>query len=1053
MNKLINISFLVFFYLSIHSQAQVDWEHPFLQIGKKDGLPATYIKDFAEDKHGFIWIATYAGISRFDGNQIYVLQDTLFPTEGFTDIEYDSLEDKLWIGTFIGLYSYDLLTDKVKQYPRQKDSREDMIHCLSLDERNDLWIGSKNRFAKLDRRQGSIMNIPVDIIGKELPEDSRNEIFDITQDLEEPEKLWLSTSSGIITYHTIKKEFEYVNDEIGNTGGLIADEIFISPYTQYVYFGMNNSANIVSEKDLYHYLVFDPKTQELISSITLDKEWSNQNILTFQDSLVLFSAAKGVAYFDERNLQITHTFYNTANEPLVYKADFIDSRRNIWAGMDNGIYMYKTLSNQGEMIYYQPLMPKWFHIPIGTFYDVPSNSVYMLIIGAEGLYQFDIATKSWKLYPYVDEEGDYIKSNSVGIFRLTDGSLKAVINRGLYEITNQGFVKKVDTHLHEAVYGNKAFCDSHDILWISKGTGVETLDFNTGITTSLDSSQVYFCKAYMGESFYYEDSHSDVWIAGFCEGFNRFDRSTGKFQAFELAPYTDGTAITSIDEKDGILWAQSSTGDLIFIDLNTPEKEVVQVVSFNAQIPKGEITLIGDKPFDPDYCISGTLDDAGRFWFLSRNGLYCYDHEASTLELFDESVGIAVNDPEMKVFASNGLIKLPDGRMLYSTRKGVGLYDPNLLGKEKELPIPYIQSISINHQKIRTDSGSFFKTSYHFKPYENFLGIDFSAIDFNNPSEVQYQYKLEGVDDTWKNPGKKNFLSYTQLRGGDYTFWLKAGSSRGIWSEELVRLKISIAKFWYDESWAKGFFIASIIFLIYSFYANRLKRGIEKKQLRIQYEKDLAELKMQALTAQMNPHFIFNSLNSIDFYIIKNDTKQASRYLNRFSRLMRLILKNSRSNYVTLRDDVEALELYLEIEALRFSHRFEYELTKSENIDADYLKIPPMLVQPYVENAIWHGLLHKKGSGKITIRYELDEKREQLQCIVMDNGIGRKKSVELKAQKVGKKERKSFGMNITKDKIEVIRFLHGIDASVDIIDLYDDDGQGMGTKVVLIIPV
>ncbi len=236
-------------------------------------------------------------------------------------------------------------------------------------------------------------------------------------------------------------------------------------------------------------------------------------------------------------------------------------------------------------------------------------------------------------------------------------------------------------------------------------------------------------------------------------------------------------------------------------------------------------------------------------------------------------------------------------------------------------------------------------------------------------------------------------------------------------------------------------------------YFIRLNQAIEKEHVKFQYERDLAELKMQALTAQMNPHFIFNSLNSIDYYIIKNDTKKASNYLNRFSRLMRLILKNSRSNYISLKDDVDALKLYLEIEALRFNHQFEYEININDQIDTDYIKIPPMLIQPYVENSIWHGLLHKRVQGKIVIEFDLDDQNGLIKCTIRDNGIGRKKSMEAKAKKGLDKQRKSFGMNITKDKIEAINFLHDINTEVKITDLYDQQNEGIGTQVELSIPI
>jgi LytS/YehU family sensor histidine kinase len=155
---------------------------------------------------------------------------------------------------------------------------------------------------------------------------------------------------------------------------------------------------------------------------------------------------------------------------------------------------------------------------------------------------------------------------------------------------------------------------------------------------------------------------------------------------------------------------------------------------------------------------------------------------------------------------------------------------------------------------------------------------------------------------------------------------------------------------------------------------------------------------MSALLAQMNPHFLFNSLNSIDSYIIKNESKKASEYLNNFARLMRLILQNSRSNYISLKDELESLELYLQMESLRFANRFAYEIQLEPEIDSSSVLIPPMLIQPYVENAIWHGLMHKKDEkhGKVVWLFQ---KEESLLCVMKTMALAREKSSALRAQK------------------------------------------------------
>jgi len=275
----------------------------------------------------------------------------------------------------------------------------------------------------------------------------------------------------------------------------------------------------------------------------------------------------------------------------------------------------------------------------------------------------------------------------------------------------------------------------------------------------------------------------------------------------------------------------------------------------------------------------------------------------------------------------------------------------------------------------------------------------------------------------------------------------------GIWNRQVAAARIKIDKFWYNTYFARAFGITFLICLAILWYHYRVKRAVEKEQMRTSFEKKLAEVKMNALTAQMNPHFIFNSLNSIDYFIIKNESVLASEYLNRFSRLIRLILNNSRSNYISLKDDLDALKLYIEIESLRFDNKFEYEVKASKNLDPELIQIPPMLFQPYVENAIWHGLMQKDGPGKIEVRVELDEKEELIIGTITDNGIGRKKALELKSKGVNKKKNKSMGMQITHDKIEAINFLHDLNASVTIHDLVDDAGKAAGTQVVLEIPI
>jgi hypothetical protein len=223
----------------------------------------------------------------------------------------------------------------------------------------------------------------------------------------------------------------------------------------------------------------------------------------------------------------------------------------------------------------------------------------------------------------------------------------------------------------------------------------------------------------------------------------------------------------------------------------------------------------------------------------------------------------------------------------------------------------------------------------------------------------------------------------------------------------------------------------------------RMEKNLEVQQL--ESEKKQAELEMQALRAQMNPHFIFNCLSSINRFILKNESKTASNYLTRFSRLMRMVLNNSQKSLISLDDQLEMLELYLEMERLRFKNSFDYGITFLNTVDSDNIFIPPLLLQPFCENAIWHGLMNKEGLGRLDIELSMDN--SILNCVIRDNGVGREKAEELRS-KTAEKE-KSMGLKITTERLALLNREKGLNTFYEIEDLKDEAGNATGTKVIL----
>ncbi len=245
-----------------------------------------------------------------------------------------------------------------------------------------------------------------------------------------------------------------------------------------------------------------------------------------------------------------------------------------------------------------------------------------------------------------------------------------------------------------------------------------------------------------------------------------------------------------------------------------------------------------------------------------------------------------------------------------------------------------------------------------------------------------------------------------------------------------------------------GLIGGSLVVLLIGFILYRSNKMRMRHEIVSQQHK-ASELEMQALRAQMNPHFIFNSLNSINMFILENNKLQASEYLSKFSRLVRLILQNSQEVFIPLERELEALQLYLELESLRFEHRFEYKISVDDEVDTTMLKVPPLIIQPYAENAIWHGLMHKKEKGHLEIELYLE--KEILFCKITDDGIGRKEAAELKRKSLS--THKSMGIKITEGRIAIMQKMNGKDESVEIKDLVYADGSAAGTEVVLKIPI
>jgi tetratricopeptide (TPR) repeat protein len=250
------------------------------------------------------------------------------------------------------------------------------------------------------------------------------------------------------------------------------------------------------------------------------------------------------------------------------------------------------------------------------------------------------------------------------------------------------------------------------------------------------------------------------------------------------------------------------------------------------------------------------------------------------------------------------------------------------------------------------------------------------------------------------------------------------------------------------QSIIKNSIVAGAVIILVAFMLSlvfyKRKRDAQQRQKEAEFKTQVADTEMKALRAQMNPHFIFNSLNSIGDYIAKNNSKMADDYLNKFARLMRMILENSEKKEVLLTEDLKALELYMQLESFRMSNKFTYAIKVDSELDPDNTLVPPLILQPFVENSIWHGLAQKNGIGNITI--DIKKEGDMINCIVEDNGIGRLQSAAL-ASASEQPDKKSLGMKITTARIDIINRVKQSAAAIHLSDLQQ------GTRVEVKLPL
>lgn len=508
------------------------------------------------------------------------------------------------------------------------------------------------------------------------------------------------------------------------------------------------------------------------------------------------------------------------------------------------------------------------------------------------------------------------------------------------------------------------------------------------------------------------------------------------------------------DSKDSVLYAATSSGLYFFspkakgkIEIDKKDIYASQLVLANngiyaATFSDGLIFInnahqaFAIKNVNISKTIYKIKKSGNNLWMITDNGLQKYDITANTIVNYTYADGLP--KAEFKD------LEIKENKIFLATSEGLVVFNDNLNNLNETTPKLVINSVLVNNQQVNLSKSNSFNSE------QNNIEINFSFLSFRNSDNAEkIQYKIN--DGNWQTlASASRTLSLPSLASGKYNLLIRAYNEDGVSTDGNVELNFIIQAPFYKQLWFIGIVVLAVLASLFYFFSIRLKNIKQKNLLlsqKMKLEQDLQQSMLSSIKSQMNPHFLFNALNTIQSYIYTNDKENASQYLGKFSQLTRMILDMSNKDIVAVAEEIKALNLYLELEQLRFEDKLQYQFNIDENISIETAYIPSMLVQPYVENAIKHGLLHKKDNWQLTLSFT--KQGNGIFVLVDDNGIGRKRSNELNRTKA---KHQSFATAANQKRLEILNRDAKQNIGIEVIDKIDADGNPQGTTIKLFIP-
>jgi len=985
---------------------QVDYS--FRHITQLDGLINNRVFTIAQDRRGFIWIGTDNGLQRYDGSRFISYQGELNPgnksaiTIGNIDVMHSS---RLFLSQNKKLDPY---TNVISSYDKKAILKEvEDPRNIYEDKEHTIWItGSRYTYAC---SSGIIhtYNCARDTLRRQV---------------------WVATDLGLVLLDGRTRE---VYSHSFNPLHFPLLEPAVLPGPKGVMLDSRNNLWVNSWTSRFYRYNFLSRqlTRYSLASIGRDRhvkstDWPMLVHDIFEDNhqqVWLATANAGLLQY----LPGTDSFHRIVSKQgysrgIQYNYEifciFQDRDDNIWLGTDRGINIFTPYHQYFTAIRSRDTSRNT--LPKREIISVTQTRNGDILVGTWG-GGFAVYTSRWEYKRTISFTGAF-ENNLLWCFAETDdGMIWAGCQHGYIHIYDPS-TSAVSTLHPDAMLNSTIRCMKKDpegnLLFGLHNGRVAVWNKKQGQFHAYDEDSPQVAGSFTPIHNIYIDRKAQCWISTE-NGLKLFDEEKKKFTAVYYPGDNKPNTFEGIEEdNDSILLTGIVNGGIACFNKNS---KTFSFPSVAAGLSSSTVHAI-------------QKDGVGNVWVTTDYNLYKFRLPQNKYVSFKTEPGLINSD-----FQSTSFYRLRGGAWASVTSTEVICFCPDTLSSKSEPLLPVeITGLKVLDKPVFVDSFLTKKEPIRLGNNENFLTIEFAMLSFSNIRQVKYFYRLSGVDRDWKSAGVTGAANYTNLAPGDYTFEVIADNEGRKGPSATFRLIIAPA-FW-QTWWFRAAIVVAAGFVIYMLVRKRI--GNIRKEAA--FKQQFIETEMMALRAQMNPHFIFNCLSAIDNLIQTNQQAKATTYLARFARLIRSVLDSTRNNTVPFQKDLESLQLYLQMEQFRCNNRFDYHIAvDDELLHGDY-KVPPLIIQPFIENAIHHGLLNKQENDR-RLDVSIHLKEDAIFYTVTDNGIGRAAAGHIKA--LNRPEHISYGIDITKKRIHL--YNHNSKPSDVVISDLVREGRPAGTKV------